>query len=327
MKAIMRLVPGENNRRRIYYERKSEVLPSGPEAGMILFDGRRVGNRYEGIAQSIFGSCGLQTFHVTGGVSKDERTVVLTGESPVLNSECGVVGKQAERLTFRYIELFNGNDNLLHYLPDQISSRMYLVEKSEGREMILDQSRDDHFPSGFFAGVLLNRDGSKIADVQGSNDAPKRIRLEFKYANTREKSRAVHYRLIADGYDSIYDGTFEARWERVEPEVSLPASFYYCKKECRMAPPEYDPSGDWWGFFTDIWEDFGAGRSYMRPEEGFVCVDAPREKLALIMAYLKTEGLAVKSVTSPNCTNMAFRVPTGFELWTIFQRKSGSVVG
>src|SRR5208282_4383730 len=65
--------------RLFYYQAPTDdLLQLGVQAGTLLFEGRRAGNRYSGTAYVFSKACGPLPYAVAGPVSPDDRTVTMT---------------------------------------------------------------------------------------------------------------------------------------------------------------------------------------------------------------------------------------------------------
>jgi len=101
--STVRLEASESGGRRFYYyQPRKGMLDAGARPGDLVFEGRRIGNRYEGKAYAFKGHCGTLDYQVSGEVSNDDQTVVLTGRAPQLDSACKPTGSAPDRLVFSY---------------------------------------------------------------------------------------------------------------------------------------------------------------------------------------------------------------------------------
>jgi len=84
-----------------YVDPRSALVERGVVLGTLLFEGERIGNRYDGLAR-IFASppCGTFTYRVSGPVSPDQRSVAMYGRAPVVNSRCEIVEYRDDILNF-----------------------------------------------------------------------------------------------------------------------------------------------------------------------------------------------------------------------------------
>lgn len=83
-----------------YETPRASLRRAGVREGTVLFDGRRVGSRYEGTARVFSATCGTLTFPVAGEVGPDERTVTVTGEITTRGPDCSAIGTRTETLVF-----------------------------------------------------------------------------------------------------------------------------------------------------------------------------------------------------------------------------------
>jgi hypothetical protein len=92
----------EGNRRQFYYVAPRAALAErGVAPATLLFDGERLGNRYEGQAR-IFAAppCGVFTYTVTGSVAADQRSVTMNGWAPRIGNRCEITGYRDDTLLF-----------------------------------------------------------------------------------------------------------------------------------------------------------------------------------------------------------------------------------
>ena len=93
--------------RRFYYEQPRELMQrAGAKNGTLLFEGRKDANSYVGTARIFAGECGSFTYSVSGPISEDQRTVVMTGQAPRIDlATCRVIGHRDDRLVFEFREV------------------------------------------------------------------------------------------------------------------------------------------------------------------------------------------------------------------------------
>jgi hypothetical protein len=93
--------------RRFYYDQPRELMQrAGAKSGTLLFEGRKDANSYVGTARIFAGECGSFTYSVSGPISEDQRTVVMTGQAPRIDlSTCRVIGYRDDRLVFEFQEV------------------------------------------------------------------------------------------------------------------------------------------------------------------------------------------------------------------------------
>jgi len=88
--------------RRFVYHSPRPGIPV--DAGTLLFEGRKIGNRYTGKAFTFSKQCGALAFPVEGPVSQDQRSVTLRGQAPRRDANCSVAGRRDEVLVFQLKE-------------------------------------------------------------------------------------------------------------------------------------------------------------------------------------------------------------------------------
>lgn len=92
----------DGTRRQFHYVvPRSALAKRGVTPGALLFDGVRVGNRYEGEAR-IFATpnCGVFTYRVAGPVGADQRSVTMFGRAPRVSKSCEITGYRDDTLVF-----------------------------------------------------------------------------------------------------------------------------------------------------------------------------------------------------------------------------------
>lgn len=100
--SLMQLVSNGSQRQFVYVEPRSVLASAGVRAGTVLFDGRRVGQRYVGTARVFSRFCTEPLEYQAEGAVVSEREVVLTGTRPVFK-RCQPTGEYSkDRLVFRY---------------------------------------------------------------------------------------------------------------------------------------------------------------------------------------------------------------------------------
>lgn len=101
--STMRLVAVGERRSFLYEQPRSGLIPHGVRRNTVLFEGRRIGDRYSGIAYRFSAECGLRSFPVEGRVENGDRRVRLTGHYPVFGPGCTLSGRtQRETLVIDY---------------------------------------------------------------------------------------------------------------------------------------------------------------------------------------------------------------------------------
>jgi hypothetical protein len=88
--------------RRFIYETPRPGLPESVKLGTLLFEGRRSGNAYDGIAYVFSSRCDPIGYRVHGTVSADDRQVTLEGRAPIRGANCQVTGYKNDPLVFAY---------------------------------------------------------------------------------------------------------------------------------------------------------------------------------------------------------------------------------
>lgn len=92
-------------RRFVYQKVRPGMLEAGARPGDVVFEGRRQGRAYSGVAYVFNRMCGQTPYPVSGRVTDDEKTIVLVGQAPLFSRNgCNVVSRKDDRLTFDYLE-------------------------------------------------------------------------------------------------------------------------------------------------------------------------------------------------------------------------------
>lgn len=90
--------------RRIYFESpRPDLVDIGVKKGALLFEGNKVGNKYEGTAYAFARSCDAKAYDARGDISADEKQVVLSGRAPEISSSCKIVGYRDVFFVFKFI--------------------------------------------------------------------------------------------------------------------------------------------------------------------------------------------------------------------------------
>jgi hypothetical protein len=89
-------------RKFVYRTPRAALIQAGVRTGTVLFDGKRAGDQYSGIAYLFSGSCGKRSYRVSGPVSDDQRSVTMQGKKPILSARCRGEGYQEDTLVFNY---------------------------------------------------------------------------------------------------------------------------------------------------------------------------------------------------------------------------------
>jgi hypothetical protein len=80
---------------------RSGLSAAGVAKGTLLFKGIKDGNYYSGTAY-LFSRCGTKAYQVSGPVSEDQRSVTLSGQSPVVGSNCTITNFTSDTLVFNF---------------------------------------------------------------------------------------------------------------------------------------------------------------------------------------------------------------------------------
>jgi hypothetical protein len=84
-----------------YSRPRAELKKAGVEDGTVLFEGKKIGNRFSGTAYRFSKGCGAIGYAVEGAVSPNTRGLRLSGRAPRRNLKCEVVGRFTDVLVFR----------------------------------------------------------------------------------------------------------------------------------------------------------------------------------------------------------------------------------
>jgi hypothetical protein len=84
--------------RSFYYRIPRSGLPVSP--GQLLFNGRRIGDEYSGVAYRFSSDCGPISYQVNGYVHANQTTITMSGLAPRRDSNCNVVGTFNDELRF-----------------------------------------------------------------------------------------------------------------------------------------------------------------------------------------------------------------------------------
>jgi hypothetical protein len=84
-----------------YVQPRSGMIDAGARPGSLLFDGRFDGSYISGTARIFVWQCGVFTYRVDGGVSRDGTIITLKGSAPwVDRATCGTKGSTPDLLNF-----------------------------------------------------------------------------------------------------------------------------------------------------------------------------------------------------------------------------------
>lgn len=96
----VRIIAQGVRRRIVFVAPNRRLARLGVSAGDVLFDGRRDGNRYSGVAYAYTKRCRARAFDVSGRVEEGERRVVVRGSAPIFGRKCRIVDRRDARLVF-----------------------------------------------------------------------------------------------------------------------------------------------------------------------------------------------------------------------------------
>lgn len=101
--SLMRIIAQGQERWIVYETPRQGMVDQGVQSGTLFFNGRRIGNSYQGVARAFSRNCPQpMTFPISGQVI-NESTIVLEGMRPVF-SNCQPSGKMKfESLVFTYV--------------------------------------------------------------------------------------------------------------------------------------------------------------------------------------------------------------------------------
>lgn len=100
--SVIRLEADGDGRRLTYHKPRTGMRKAGAVEGSLLFEGKRLGDRYEGVAFIFAAGCKPEPYDVTGVVSDDDRKITLIGRAPRIGRDCSVTGTVADTLIFSY---------------------------------------------------------------------------------------------------------------------------------------------------------------------------------------------------------------------------------
>lgn len=88
-------------KREFYFETLTDELASqGVKPGTLMFEGKKDGNRYVGMAYAFAKDCKPKAYAVTGDISGDEKQITLRGKAPRLDGRCRVNGEKEDEIVF-----------------------------------------------------------------------------------------------------------------------------------------------------------------------------------------------------------------------------------
>jgi hypothetical protein len=101
--SVMYLQANGAERKFFYDQPRDFMLRAGARNGTLLFDGRKQDKSYVGTARIFAGECGAFPYSVSGPISEDQRTVVMSGQAPRIDpSSCRIIGYRDDRLVFEF---------------------------------------------------------------------------------------------------------------------------------------------------------------------------------------------------------------------------------
>ena len=98
------LVAQGRSRKFFYKEPKTEMLSAGAKSNSLLFDGKAIGEQYQGTAYQFNSRCGKLPYRVSGPILDNYRRVELRGQAPRVDNSCRVTGYVDDLLSFQLIE-------------------------------------------------------------------------------------------------------------------------------------------------------------------------------------------------------------------------------
>jgi hypothetical protein len=102
--SVFGLVANGARRQFVFVEPRDGLVAVGVTRGMTEFEGRRIGDTYEGTAYVFSKKCGPIGYPVTGYVSNNNRRVTLTGFAPYVDTQCRIVSGRDAILSYDNIE-------------------------------------------------------------------------------------------------------------------------------------------------------------------------------------------------------------------------------
>lgn len=104
--SLMRLEASGSSRTFVYEIPRAGLREVGVRPGTVLFEGRKVGDLYEGTARVFLAVCGGREHHyrVAGPVGADQLTVVMSGTREAHEAGCRPTGRfVTDELRFTYV--------------------------------------------------------------------------------------------------------------------------------------------------------------------------------------------------------------------------------
>jgi hypothetical protein len=87
----------------IYMSPSGQLSAQRIQKGTLLFGGRKSGNSYAGMAYAFSELCEPGAYKVKGAISKDKRTLTLSGKAPIYGPDCDFVGYRDSTLVFNLV--------------------------------------------------------------------------------------------------------------------------------------------------------------------------------------------------------------------------------
>lgn len=102
--SVMRLEAEGASRRFVYAIPRPGLIISGAKPGDTVFEGRREGGAYKGMAYIYTKTCGRVGYPVAGNVASDERSVTMEGQVPIHRDGCKITAYRRDRLVFELVD-------------------------------------------------------------------------------------------------------------------------------------------------------------------------------------------------------------------------------
>jgi len=100
----LRLEVNKATRRFVFTEPREGLREVGVAAGMVVFEGKRIGKPFEGTAYVFSLNCGAVGYQVKGPIARNERSITLKGYAPYVDSECRTSAGGESVLFFELME-------------------------------------------------------------------------------------------------------------------------------------------------------------------------------------------------------------------------------